>query len=242
MAPIPVYSDSPINAAKASGVTPQTADPESSNSAPAPATTTASSSNYSYAPARPGAASMPAPTGSAQRYVPVQPTPTTASNSEGPPAPQPGAVPVPPKSYIAPPPKAGEMYQSQQQSTNPPAQPYPPQMGVPPPTTSYGVPPHSSTSSSTVPSSAYPVQLQSAEQGGPHRSIESPPGYHQNTYASEMNSDQRRAQEAQNTSSSVFQGDDDGEGVWSSAKKMAQTMGTKIAETEAEVWRRVSKQ
>jgi len=242
MAPIPLYSGSPINAAKASGVTPKTADPEPSDSAP-PTTTSTSSTNSSYPAAQPGAASVPAPTGSAQRYIPVQPTPTTASHSEGPPAPQPGAAPVPPKSHVHPPPKAGEMYQpQQQQSTVPRAQPYPPQMGVPPPTTSYGVPPHSSTSANTASSLAYPVQLQSGEQGGPRRSIEHPPGYHQNAYASEMTSDQRRAQDAHNASSGGFKDDDNSEGIWNSAKKMAQNMGTKIAETEAEVWRRVSKE
>jgi len=242
MAPIPVYSASPINAAKASGVTPKTAHPEPSDSAPHPATTTASSTDSSYPPARPGAAAVPAPSGSAQRYMPVQPTPTTASHSEGPPAPQPGALPMPPKSHIPPPPKANDMYQPpQQQSTAPSVQPYPPQMGIPPPTTSFGAP-HSSTSTNTAPSSVYPVQIQAAEQGGPRRSIEHPPGYHQNAYASDMTNDQRRAQEAHNASSGVVKDDDNSEGIWGSAKKLAQTMGTKIAETEAEVWRRVNKQ
>jgi len=262
MSGIPVYTESPINraASKASGVTPQTAasQPETTYIAPnaAPATTTASFTS-SYPPARPGAAAVPAPTAAAQRYAPLQPTSTTRIDPDEPPAPQPGAVPrlsnnLP--SNVPPPPRAGEVYHSPQKTAAAaPApqmpQPYPPQMSIPPPTTAFGAqPPTSSTSTTTAASSSYPVPLQSAEYGAPRRSLEHPPGYQQNVYASELTSDQRRAQEASNAS--ALGGHDgyedvgglDPEGVWSTAKKWAQTAGEKISEAETEVWRRINKE
>jgi hypothetical protein len=176
----------------------------------------------------------------------VQPTPTTKTDDDGPPAPQPGAVPTPlSKSNVPPPPKAGETY-------HPPAptsisQPYPPQMSIPPPTSAYGAqPPTSSTSTSTTGSSAYPAPFQNVDYGAPRRSLEHPPGYQQNSYASELSSDQRRAQDAANNSAGGYGGSEKGgidtEGMWNTASKWVTAAGNKLSETEQEIWRRINKE
>jgi hypothetical protein len=245
MSGIPVYTQSPISAAKASGRTSQTATPQSSTSISATATTTASSTS-SYPPAQPGSAAFPAPTSAAQqRYAPLQPTRTTKPD-EGPATPQPGAVPTPiSRSTIPPPPKAGESYHPPQQtegSVQPRA--YPPQMSIPPPTSAYRAQPlTSSTTTSTSASILYPVGIPSADDP-PRRSLEHPPGYHQNIHASELTNQQKRAQEANRSGFSTGDGasDLDTEGVWNTAKKWAAQAGERISEAEAEVWRRVTKE
>lgn len=253
MSGIPVYTQSPINASKASGATPHTGAPQAQPSTHTPssvaATTTASSS--SCPPARPGAAAFPGPTAAAQRYAPVQPNPTTQMGDESPPAPQPGSVPTPlNRNPIPAPPKAGESYHPAQKTgaaIPPPVtgQPYPPQMGIPPPTTTYGgQPPSSSTSTTTTAAASYPVAI-SAEYGAPRRSLGHPPGYQQNVYASEPISDQRRAQEA-NASSGIGAQDISenvgGMDILNTAKKWAQQAGGKLSEVEAEVWRKINKE
>jgi len=246
MSGIPVYTSSPISAgAKAPGITPQTL---STSSNPGPPTTT-SAANTSYPPAQPGAAPVPAPTWSAQRYIPVQPTPTIKTNLDGPPPPQPGAFPVSLNKGIPSLASAGEKYQplsapSQSQSM---PQPYPPQMSIPPPTSAYGSKPPTSAASTTIGTpSTYPVPTSGGEYGAPRRSLEHPPGYQQNTYASEFTNDQRRAQ-ASNSSTglggvSENVGGIDTENIWNTAKQWVSTAGSKIAETEAEVWRKINKQ
>lgn len=258
MSGIPVYTQSPINPAKAAAVTPQTAAPQTQTMplAPnqAPATTTAlPSTTSSYPSARPGA-TAPTPTSAAQRYAPVQPTPTTQTEQYSPPAPQPGAVPTPMNSFeniLPPPPKAGasfQAYQAPQTSATPPiSQPYPPQMSYPPPTNPLsGQPSSSSTSTTTAPSAAYPVPLPNEGYGAPRQSLEHPPGYHQNVYASELTSDQRRAQDANNTPSGLGgYGSSEGTGeldYWETAKKWASSAGEKLSEGEKEVWRRINKE
>ncbi|KAH8595689.1 hypothetical protein B0O99DRAFT_152620 [Bisporella sp. PMI_857] len=236
MSGIPVYTASPINpnAVKASGVTPKTADTIPSNQGPPVAAATTTTTSNTYPSARPGAAA-PAPT-AALRYAPVQPTPTTASTTAsttpGPSPPQPGAVPIPPQSSILPPPKAGEKHEAQK---------VPPQMAIPPPTTAFAGQ-SSITSTSMTPSAAYPVRLPITGSDNPRRTLDHPPGYQQNVYAAEMTGEQRRtlenASQADNGSNGVI----DGEGIWSTAKQWAQTAGTKLQETEAEVWRRINKQ
>jgi hypothetical protein len=116
MPPVRIYTDSPINAAKASGQTPETKAGEASSQAPA---TTTSQVTQGYAAAQPGAVpSIPAPTGSVQtcQYAPLQPTPTRNLADQGPPPPQPGAVPLPPagRAVVPPPPRAGEAYHAPQ--------------------------------------------------------------------------------------------------------------------------------
>ncbi|KAF2230975.1 hypothetical protein EV356DRAFT_507932 [Viridothelium virens] len=106
MPPIPVYSDRPINPAKAEDAEPQTSSPHT-NTGNQPssnlASTTTGQSPRQYAPAAPGAAPAPAPTGSITSNVPevhavpqqLEPTRTIPAASDGPPPPQPGSVPVP---------------------------------------------------------------------------------------------------------------------------------------------------
>ncbi|CAG8955187.1 hypothetical protein HYFRA_00007203 [Hymenoscyphus fraxineus] len=264
MSGIPVYTSSPISAAKKpSGVTPQTTalpsqaqnpseDPFTVPTQPHPNSTLTSASkasSSSYSLAKPGIAAFPAPTFSAtQRYAPLQPTPTTQGESSGPPPPQPGAFPTPVKKSIPPPPKAGESYQAQQTPAPPQTasmpQPYPPQMSIPPPTAPFGgQQPRSSTSTTQNASSSYPVQLSSSGDGASRRSLEHPPGYQQNVYASDLTSEQRRAMEAANASRENSGGmGEQGEGVWDALGKMAQQAGAKIAETEASVWRSINKE
>ncbi|KAI9717782.1 MAG: hypothetical protein M1812_004511 [Candelaria pacifica] len=189
MTGVPIHTDSPINPAKAEGVTPQTATPRTQGTYPtapvpnpAPATTTASAtSSNGYTPARPGAPSMPAPTGSTQRsaHAPQpSPTRTTAVENEGPPPPQPGAFPTPSvgasevrRPSIPPPPKASETPKASLQANPPTAtsvstpkkpQPYPPQMTIPPPTFANSAQPLGSATSSstnTSPSRSHPISL-----------------------------------------------------------------------------------
>jgi len=125
-------------------------------------------------------------------------------------------------------------------------------MSIPPPTSAYGPqPPTSSTSTSTAPSSAYPAPIQ-GDYAAPRRSLEHPPGYQQNSYASELSSNQRRAQGAANNSSNLgglggYGSSEKGSGIdtesmWSTAKSWVATAGEKIAETEQEIWRRINKE
>ncbi|KAL1894157.1 hypothetical protein Sste5346_005943 [Sporothrix stenoceras] len=115
MAPIPIYSQSPLSAAKPDGVTPKT-DSGSNNNAGryVPETPTKTRPLAAGAggppPPQPGAIpTLPQPTGSIQspsnygQYAPPPPATTSAASSASgrtsnytPPPPQPGAVPVPP--------------------------------------------------------------------------------------------------------------------------------------------------
>ncbi|KAI1212369.1 uncharacterized protein F4807DRAFT_415736 [Annulohypoxylon truncatum] len=233
MAPIPVYTDSPIVASKPSGVTPQTAQ---ASSASKPATTSTSptpTSKTSYPPAKPGAApSLPAPTAAvSQAYVP----------QNSPPAPQPGGLPTPPgatRTNIPPPPKAGEKYQPPQQTsaTQPMNMPYPPQMSMSPPSAPYAAQ-QRGTSAASVPTSVYSGQGPTALGGPPTQSLQHPPGYHQNVNASEVDMHQRSA-----IQQSELEGHtEDSGGVWDSAKKWAQQTGERLAAAENEVWKKLNK-
>lgn len=124
-------------------------------------------------------------------------------------------------------------------------------MSIPPPTSAFGAqPPTSSTSSSTKASSAYPAPIPAAEYGAPRGSLEHPPGYQQNSHASELSSDQRRAQDTANNSSGGLGGYGnsekgsgiDTEGMWNAASKWVTAAGNKLSETEQEIWRRINKE
>lgn len=211
MPPIPIYSNSPINAAKGDAVSPPTPDKTQNNSA----------SKTIYPPAQPGASpAVPAPTQVA-RPTPTQPL----ADHEGPPPPQPGAVPAP--------------------TTAPP--PYPPQMNIPPPTgTSAGATPQSVQrgTSTTFPGGGAFVP-------GPSP-LEHPPGYQQDVHADALNRYQRAAQDAleeeesrsRRTSSVTagLMGGDGEDGVWSGAKKMMAAAGEKLAAAEGEMWKRINKE
>ncbi|RDL40689.1 uncharacterized protein BP5553_00668 [Venustampulla echinocandica] len=260
MSGIPVYTRVDT-ASKASGVTPQTAAPGSykdSSGGPNPvaaSTTTLSSSSSSsstststYPSARPGAAAVPAPTGG---LPPPQWPSNFHGDTEGPPAPQPGAVPTPFSSQHVPPPpppKAGEVYHPPHQMAGPPAtqsmpQPYPPQMSFAPPGSAFGgQPPASSMSTSNTASSAYPISLPTDGGGYPQRSAEQASGYQQNVYASELTNDQRPGNEANNASSSGKGDGMESDSMWNSLGRMAQQAGAKIAAAEADVWRKINKE
>lgn len=270
MPPIPIYSNSPINAAKADGVTPQTADKgQNGSSPPLPTTTTAAAAAQggpppAYPAAQPGASpAIPAPTGAPTlpQYQPaIQPTPTQPlAASQGPPPPQPGAVPLAPGTAastgggaaIGPPTKATTTA-TPSTTTAPP--PYPAQMNIPPPMgTATGAIPQSvqrgtSTAATTTTFSGGFIPP------GPSP-LEHPPGYHQDVNADALNRYQRAAQDAleeeerrSRRTSSVsaglagLAGGDGEEGVWSGAKKMMAAAGEKLAAAEGEVWKRINKE
>jgi len=142
MPPVPVYTESPITATKASGVTPQTA-----------------TSNDGLD------ADNPTPTSSTQapRYVPAgQPTSTRTAPEDGPPAPQPGAVPYLPTATQGTPSRTN--YQPPEPTAAPQYPAQPPQMGVPAPSMTYG------------------------QRGTATATASHPPGYQQNTASSGLNS------------------------------------------------------
>ena len=75
-------------------------------------------------------------------------------------------------------------------------------------------------------------------------------GYVQNPYASNFSSEQRRAQDVQDSvnlgsyehekPSTTAAFGVDPEGVWNTAKAWASTAGKKLSEVESEVWKRVN--
>jgi len=236
MPPIPIYTDAPITAAaKADGVTPQTAPPPTRTTQEQPVTTTSTTSTNAYPPARPGAAAVPGPTPSIPRPQPP-PTTTTTSATNGPPPPQPGAVPM------APHPSNNPTAHPAAPSTS---MPLPPQLSIPTPNTNAA--PTSSTATA-VP----PRQLPAA-----HRLSLSthPPGYQQDQYASELSAAQRASLEAseardrpQRNSISGILGGDDGDGfgnpsspsgrAWGAVKGALGSAGQGLAKWEEGVWKK----
>ena len=215
MPPIPIYSDSPIVAAKPDGVTPQTVD------APTPAQngpTTVDSNASTYPSARPGAPAMPAPTTSVPKS---QPTPTKTITEirqvNGPPPPQPGAVPTPAAISTASTAQSNNPPSPQPSHTIPqPSQPIttnPPQLSIPPPSSS-NLPTRSTIPAISPSSTQYhslngpttlplgdvpqipPPQSQYSVHEAGRRSSEQPTGYRQDPYAAEMSAAQRASLEA----------------------------------------------
>ncbi|MCJ1465118.1 hypothetical protein MMC07_003734 [Pseudocyphellaria aurata] len=238
MSGIPIHTQSPISPAKDGSTT---------------------STPSSYPSARPGAAPTP--------------TRTQATGSRhDPPPPQPGAIPIPSQSTMTakpnlpPPPKVGEVvkppeyYTAAQATPTKPThpQPYPQQMTLPSPVASHGQPPASTTSPAYMPSFASTASIPSSQHvrptpsgsfplkgsGKDDASLEHPPGYVQNPYASDMTPSQRFAteqasqperspalgySEKRRTSNAGFE---DNEGLWGMAKKWAKeasdTVGTYV--------------
>lgn len=196
MPPIPIYADAPIaGAVKADGITPQTAPPPTKTSEE-PTTTTSSSANgnvSSYPAAQPGAAAVPAPTGSVSKPPqPVAPPPTRTipSNIEtGPPPPQPGAVPQLSS------PTAANGY-NPGNPASPRALPLPHQLNIPPPPTSNQPTSTASPTSPTHRPVTLPMGTVSPTRARPQSISSHPPGYVQNPYAAEMTSAQRASLEA----------------------------------------------
>ncbi|KAL6909037.1 hypothetical protein GGI43DRAFT_166539 [Trichoderma evansii] len=231
--PVQVYTTSPINATKATEITPKTQQPEGEGShARPPPPTTSLGSPTAYPPAQPGARpSLPIQTGAPQPSSIYQPS-STQEASSSPPPPQPGAVPSPPggKSHLLPPPKAGETLQQAQ------AVPMPPQMSYQLSATAHPTQGGSSTSTSTAysPSVPHPRLVQTSEPDFSH-----PPGYQQNINAAEFNRDQREAYNASFNQESYLA--HEAESVWNTAKKWAAAAGDSIAAAENEVWKRINK-
>ncbi|KAF4343032.1 hypothetical protein FBEOM_3012 [Fusarium beomiforme] len=241
MPPIPIHTSSPITVAKASGVTPKTADSDNPDvPADAPASNEVTTSTYPAA--QPGARpSMPAATGAPQPSSDIQPTPTRSIVDSSPPAPQPGAVPEPQNGAYLPPPKTSETMRETPTQFTPAQMPYAP-------TTSGSEFAATRLATTTAPVAGLSPMAGLGPTpvlgGGSGSDFSHPPGYHQNVYASEFSSAQRAAHEAsvaQERRPSLI-GDDDGEGVWSAAKKWASAAGESLAAAEHEVWKRINKE
>ena len=245
-----MHTQEPISPAKASGVSLQTADRPVGNVSQTASTTT--TAFYGYPSAKPGAA-VPTPT-------------ATLKSTYGPPAPQPGTAPAPAasttiaKPSLPPPPKAGEKpmpleYYAPVHPTPTTVPPYPPQMAQSP-LGSYpsGVPPGSTTffAEPLFPHPAAPITLPAASAGSPARaSLEHPPGYIQNPYASDMTPAQRLAAAQQendsNTSPSLGFTDNaksnagfvEEESAWSMASKWAKKKGEQASELHGQVWEKI---
>ncbi|KAL9616816.1 MAG: hypothetical protein Q9160_008339 [Pyrenula sp. 1 TL-2023] len=246
MSGIPVHTSSPINpntAAKPTGTTPKTTEPESSPiSMRSAAPTSTSGDAATYPPAQPGAAPGPVPTGAVQP-TPTQRIPTQATASNYPPPPQPRAVPAATPAddsmsrqpTIPPPPKAGEVApllpHQQQGSLSDPSR------------VARAQPPAYITSTTNA-------------AGVPAQDLSHPPGYQQNSQASFQDRPVDAFQPLQNQSgagtansrpregllgaTSASTGDDEGKGFWESAGDLAKTAGKKLSEGHDEIWRRIN--
>ncbi|CAK7233818.1 hypothetical protein SBRCBS47491_008739 [Sporothrix bragantina] len=299
MAPIPIYSQSPISAAKPSGVTPQTEGiAQNNNRAPETPTKTRPLAGDAGPPPppQPGAVpKLPQATGTRQNSSAPPPPATTApitntrTSDCSPAPPQPGAAPVPPATIYAspsyqrspppatiteaavlpPPPRNGETLPSTG-ILNPPPAPgtttMPPQMNMSPLTASPY--PGSSRGTATSTQPGYPgiTQPTGLAQGlamnDQHQtSLDHPPGYVQNAYAAEMTSSQREAAHLANSglssyhnsrnsaidnrnysSGATFGDNDESEGIWDAAKKLAWSAGERLSAAETEVWKLINKQ
>lgn len=260
MSGIQTHTQDPITPAGASGITPHI---PSSASTLQPAATIAASSNGN--PAAQPAAAVPTPTRAA----------ASTSNYE-PPPPQPGGAPIhqPPTTTaiatLPPPPKAGEKpmpleyYTPAKAKTSAwfsysPQQRYPPQMSQPPPDLSLRVmPPAPSTrtsAASAFPYSATPPSLPASTEPGRRNSLEHPPGYVQNPYASDMIPEQHfaRQQQAQvdqfgastalgynesRKTSNAESGEE--ENTWDVTKRWAKEKGEKASELHGQIWERIN--
>lgn len=230
--------------------------------------------------AKPNASS--ATTADAARYPPARPeaaapTPTStvvSATSSDPQPPQPRAAPAPrppmttARPSLPPPPKAGERpqpsdYYASVQSVTAQSQPYPHQ--TPQPSTGLRsnellpVSTTSSTTNPTFPASALPTSLPTSAQTPARASLEHPPGYLQNPYASDLTPDQRfdtGLQETENRSDtlpSLGYNDNarrransvvnDDESVWDAAKKWGtegmnwgKEKGKQLGDLHEQVW------
>ncbi|KAF7562016.1 hypothetical protein G7046_g2118 [Stylonectria norvegica] len=267
MPAIPIYRSSPINPSKASGITPQTAQPEPTKTTGLPLsvaarTTDAPSreySSYMYPAAYPAAQpdrrpSLPAPTGASNReqWLHAAPQPDRrpslpqwsyqpAEPGRRPSLPAPTGAPRPLASYQ---PKPTPTWAAEHVSPPPPqpgAVPTPPQMSYAAPSGSQYVPAGSSTTTAQRMAGPGPTLLYGTSAGADQSH---PPGYYQNVNASEFSSSQREAHNVvvgENNRRLSLMGDyDDDEGVWDTAKKWAAAAGGSIAAAEQEVWKKIN--
>ncbi|CAK7268619.1 hypothetical protein SEPCBS57363_003185 [Sporothrix epigloea] len=291
MAPIPIYSQSPISAAKPSGITPQTegiAQNDNRAQQETPTKTRPLVAGAGPPPPQPGAVpSLAKPTGAGQNsYAPPLPATTTRSYSPAPP--QPGAAAVPPSTagaypyykqtpppatttaaaVLPPPPRVGETLASTgilDRPTAPATTTMPPQMGMPPlaaspyPATTRGTATYNqSDSPGTLQTQGYAQGLATNEQQ--QTGFDHPPGYIQNTFATELTSSRRGANVASSglssyhnsrnnvidngsyNSGATFGDGEESEGIWDAAKKLAWSAGERLSAAETEVWKLINKE
>ncbi|KAJ6036529.1 hypothetical protein N7540_000808 [Penicillium herquei] len=246
---IPTYTSAPLNPNQKEENTtaaeperqPATAIETSTTTASQPPNAAATSTAPSYSPvyatasnppsAEPAAAaSLPAPTAApfSQASGNLTATSTTAfpsSTSQSPPAPQPGSIPTPPvagytptaPSPIPPPPKVGEAVSPFTQSTAPPTQtPYAQSYAYQRPSVSHTAVPNST-------SSPYASVYRTSSDAGSSRPQGLPLHYGGGGGGAD----------------NIFPEDEE-PGFLSSAKGWMQSAGTKLAEVEAEVWKRIN--
>ncbi|KAJ5219123.1 uncharacterized protein N7498_001222 [Penicillium cinerascens] len=235
---IQTYTSAPVNSNKEEGTHASTSQPEpattiessiTATSQPANTSATATAPSYSpiYATAQPegsaaqaGAApSLPVPTAGTQPgNISATPTTTfpTATSALSPPPPQPGAVPQtsPPAAHspVPPPPKAGEAVTPSALAPQPSASF----------TQSYSYQPsqHSIPNSTSTPySSVY--QTHAGASSSRHQGLP-------------LHSNSGRGGGAND----IFQ--DDEPSLMNTAKSWMQSAGTKLAEVEAEVWKKIN--
>ncbi|KAH6624941.1 hypothetical protein B0J18DRAFT_410338 [Chaetomium sp. MPI-SDFR-AT-0129] len=231
MPPIQVYTKSPINASKASGVTPQTAAPDEAAANPPPPTTTTSSP---YQPP-------------SNNNNPI-PTRTTPSLNSGPPPPQPGAVPRLPEATAT---ASSNTTHSNNNTPAPPAPTaapsgipipgvnLPPQMAIPPPPRAFAAGgPHNQRGTSTATTQPMGTGINSGAGYSPAASL-GPGGYQQNT-AAVSGFVAPAYQGGGGGGGSGGYGDEDEEGFLGSAKKFAKAAGEKLSAAESEVWKRIN--
>ena len=260
MSGIKIHTADPINTTKTSAPLSQMSPAH--HSPGALEFSTAAPSPNDYPAARPG-------------QTVLAPTKTVnASSSSNPPAPQPGAVPAPgpptttAKAMLPPPPKPGEKllppeaYRTNPTSTpsvmtDPP--PYPPQMSYnlreP---SAVGIPPSSTTSTTTQPAGPALISLPNVSDGSrANTSLAHPPGYVQNQHATDMTVEQRQASRQAEMSnpaksdpvlgyvgkSGGTPGGFDGAtaGVWEGAKALAGQVGQKASELHGDIWEKINR-
>ena len=249
---VPTYNSAPLNSnednthAATSEPQPATAIESSTTepSQPPNASAIATAPSYSPIPAtaqpdqppapQPGAApSLPVPTATtaSQPADHLSATPTTTfptTSSQSPPAPQPGAVPTPAstvpapgsQSSVPPPPRAGEA----------------PSSSLPTTATATGAPAVTTPAAFTQsyayhrPSHVHPVPNSTSS---PYSSVYQSPGP-----SSSQGLPLHGSSSGGGGASSIFP--DDEPGIMDTAKSWMQTAGAKLAEVEAEVWKRIN--
>lgn len=246
---IPTYTSAPLNpdqkeegtSGSTSQTEPATSIEASATDTPQPPNTSATATAPSYAPiyataqdsslpAQPGAApSLPAPTGApVSQTGTLAPTPTSAlptATTYTPPPPQPGATPVAPAtgipaastSPVPPPPKAGEPVSAPSIPSAPAQSSFTQSYAYQRTPQTHAPAPNSTT---TPYSSVYPP----APTVGSSRP-QGLPLYGGN--------------ESGGGANNIF-GEDEEPGLFNAAKGWMQTAGTKLAEVEAEVWKRIN--
>ncbi|KAF9636828.1 hypothetical protein BFW01_g7724 [Lasiodiplodia theobromae] len=232
MPPIPIYSDAPIKppaaAAKAEGITPQTAA-ANGHQQPAPtrttATTTAAFDPSAPPPPQPGAAPVPPPT-------------SQFSASSSPPRPQPGAAPVP-----AP---TGSSSSNNSTVTKTVTETVttlsgpPPQFGIPAPganaaatrSTDASLPQNSANNGPTTINFGAVDGGATRARGSSTASLEHPPGYVQNPYV-----DGTAAQRAAMEDAAAREREEGG--MWGTVKGFAASVGQQLKKADQEAWKLV---